>query len=146
MTGGLSFTVPGNARGKGRPKATARAGFVRMYTDKATATYENMVALKAQEALSGRPPLDEPLALGLVVRVCPPASTPKKKRAAMLAGEMAHTRKPDLDNVIKAVLDGCNGIAFRDDVLVDQITARKRWSEVAGVDVVLTPLFAGAAA
>lgn len=146
MSGGLCFTVPGEARGKGRPRATARGGIARLYTDKQTATYENRVALKAEQALAGRPPLDEPLSLMVIVRVCPPASASKKARAAMLANHVAHTRKPDLDNVVKAILDGCNKVAFRDDVLVDAIYARKQWAEAAGVDVVLKPLFAERAA
>jgi Holliday junction resolvase RusA-like endonuclease len=47
-----------------------------------------------------------------------PASGSKKKQRAALAGEIFPTTKPDKDNVIKAVYDGCNGVLWRDDVQV----------------------------
>ena len=37
--------------------------------------------------------------------------------------------RPDLDNFIKAALDGCNEIVFRDDSLVVTIMASKRYSD-----------------
>lgn len=35
------------------------------------------------------------------------------------------TTKPDIDNIIKAVLDGLNGVAFKDDKQVTSIKATK---------------------
>jgi Holliday junction resolvase RusA-like endonuclease len=58
----------------------------------------------------------------------------------MLAGAEFPTKKPDLDNVVKAVMDGCNAVAFRDDVLVVRQTASKVYATVPGVDVVITTL------
>lgn len=141
----IFFTVPGEARGKGRPRATVRGGQARLYTDAKTASYENLVALAARDALDGREPMDEALAVSIVVRLCPAPSASKRKRAEMLSGSVAATRKPDLDNTVKAIMDGCNGVAFRDDVLVVQLTASKRWAETPGVDVWIKPLRARAA-
>ena len=64
----------------------------------------------------------------------------------MLSGEQRPMKKPDLDNVVKAVLDGCNAVAFRDDALVVELTARKLYAEAAGVDVVITRIAASAVA
>lgn len=136
----LAFTVPGLARGKGRPRATARGGFARLYTDEKTASYENLVRLAARQAMAGAPPLDEPLSVSMVVRLVPPQSASKKRRAAMLDGTDPPTRKPDLDNVVKAVLDGCNTVAFRDDALIVRQSAEKVWAVEAGVDVVIRRL------
>lgn len=133
----LAFTVPGEPRGKGRPRIVKIAGHSRMATDGKTAAYENLVALAAERALDGREPLEGPLALTVTVRLSPAASASRKARVAMLAGDQRPTKKPDLDNVVKAVLDGCNGIAFRDDVLVVQIAAEKRFAEVPGLDVTI---------
>jgi Holliday junction resolvase RusA-like endonuclease len=134
----LSFTIPGEARGKGRPRATRFGGGVRLYTDAKTASYEGLIAYAAQAALAGRAPLDGPLVMSVLVRLAPPASASKKARAAMLAGEMHPTKKPDLDNVVKAVLDGCNKVAFGDDAQVCWINAGKVYAATAGVDVTLS--------
>jgi Holliday junction resolvase RusA-like endonuclease len=136
----LAFTIPGEPRGKGRPRATSRGGFTRLYTDKKTASYENLVALAAREALAGREPLDEPVGISIRVRLCPAASLSNRKREAMLSGAEHPTKKPDLDNVVKAVMDGCNAVAFRDDALVVRQTASKVYARVPGVDVVITTI------
>jgi len=135
----LHFTIPGDARGKGRPRMTTKGGFARSYTDAKTASYEGMIALAAHTALNGAEALDGPLCVSVMVRMSPPASASKRARAAMLAGQIHPTKKPDLDNIIKAVLDGCNGVAFRDDALVCWINAGKRYAETAGVDVTIEP-------
>ena len=142
---GLAFTVPGDPRGKGRPRATVFKGKdgvparARMYADSKTVSYENLVKMAASQALAGRAPLDVPLTVSVTVRMTPAASSSAKKRASMLAGEMAPTKLPDLDNVVKAVLDGCNKVAFRDDALVVSLIARKQYAATPGVDVEITP-------
>jgi Holliday junction resolvase RusA-like endonuclease len=47
------------------------------------------------------------------------------------------TTKPDADNVVKAVFDGLNGVAFRDDVQVVDLRVRKRYSATPAVRVQL---------
>ena len=44
-----------------------------------------------------------------------PKSVSKKKREAMLKGEIRPTKKPDWDNVGKIVADSLNNIAYDDD-------------------------------
>lgn len=136
---GLAFTVPGDPRGKGRPRATTIGGHARMFTDSKTASYENLVKLAASRALGDRAPLDCPLTVIVTVRMTPAASSSAKKRAAMLSGAIAPTKLPDLDNVVKAVLDGCNKVAFRDDALVVSLIARKQYAATPGVDVEISP-------
>jgi len=143
---GLAFTIPGDPRGKGRPRATTIGGHARMFTDAKTASYENLVKLAASRALGDRAPLDVPLTVVVTVRMTPAASASRKNRANMLSGAIAPTKLPDLDNVVKAVLDGCNKVAFRDDALVVSLIAKKRYAEVAGVDIEISPTILRAAA
>jgi Holliday junction resolvase RusA-like endonuclease len=42
-----------------------------------------------------------------------------------------HTVKPDVDNVVKAVLDNGNGIIWEDDRQIVKITASKCYADVA---------------
>jgi len=135
--GVIAFTVPGQPQGKGRPKATSRGGFVRMYTPAKTASYEGMIAVLGQEAMAGRPPLACAISLELDIRHQVPASWSRKKRDQALRGSLWPTTKPDVDNVLKAIGDGLNGVAWIDDVQVVQVSLTKRYSETPGVLVVV---------
>ncbi len=43
-----------------------------------------------------------------------------------------HVQKPDVDNLVKAVFDGFNGVAWVDDTQVVEITAYKEWADIFG--------------
>lgn len=129
----LVFTIPGEPRGKGRPRFSRKSG--RAYTDGKTESYESLAAYCAMQALSGREPIDAPINVQLTVRLVPNATASKRSRAAMLSGQQPITGRFDLDNIIKAVLDGCNKVAFRDDRQIVELYARKMAAEAPGVDV-----------
>lgn len=131
----VAFDIPGEPQGKGRPKVVKIAGFTRMATPAKTVAYEGLVAHCAAAALAGRPLLDGPAACVLRIDCSVPASWSGKKQRAALAGEVRPTTKPDVDNVVKAVFDGCNGVLWRDDVQVVELTVRKRYSATPGVHV-----------
>lgn len=146
MTAVLAFSIPGEPRGKGRPRATTIGGRARMFTDSKTASYENLVALAAREALQGRAPFDEPVTVDITVRLSPGVSVSKKRRLEIIAGRAAIFGRFDLDNHIKAVLDGLNKVAFTDDRLIVGLTARKIGDETPGVDVRIEPFAVAIAA
>ena len=50
-------------------------------------------------------------------------------------GELLLVVKPDIDNYVKAVLDGLNGLLFVDDKQIIELTARKKYSESARTEV-----------
>jgi Holliday junction resolvase RusA-like endonuclease len=140
MSESITFTVPGDPKGKGRPRfGRTKSGAPVAFTDSQTAGYENRVALAAHQAMAGRKPLAEAVDLEVRIRMAPPLSASKAGRAAMLDGTFAPTKRPDLDNVFKAVADGLNGIAYTDDALVVGLICRKVYADTAGVDVVITP-------
>jgi Holliday junction resolvase RusA-like endonuclease len=130
----ISLTIPGPPRGKGRPRFARRGAGVTTYTDAQTAAYENLVAL-AYKAAGGD--FHETGTAIVVVHAMYqiPKSVSKKKRAQMTAWEIHPQTKPDLDNVIKAVLDGLNGVAFRDDAQVTKLIAEKLYDERPRLDV-----------
>ena len=49
-------------------------------------------------------------------------------------------RKPDLDNIEKAVLDALNGVAWTDDKSVVVLIARKKWADHGGVEITITDM------
>ena len=54
MTTEIQFVVPGQPVAKGRAKAARRGNFITMYTPEKTASYENLVKVKAEEAMRGQ--------------------------------------------------------------------------------------------
>jgi len=129
------FEIPGEPRGKGRPRFSRRSGAA--YTDAKTAAYENLVAVAYRAKYPDASPIETAVVLTATAYMSIPKSTSKKRRAAMLAGEIRPTKKPDIDNVLKAVLDGLNGLAFRDDSQVVTIAIRKEYSETPGLTVAI---------
>lgn len=133
----IRFTIPGQPQGKGRAKVVKVGGFTRMATPEKTVAYEGLIAFAAQQAMAGRPMLEGALAVDMFIDCQVPASWSTKKQRSALAGEVFPTTKPDKDNVIKAVYDGCNGVVWKDDVQVVDGMQRKRYSATPGVTVVV---------
>ncbi len=136
----VSFVVPGEAVGKGRPRVSTIGGHARMFTPQKTANYETLIAMAAQQAMAGRELIGGPVLIEMKIMVSVAASWSKKKTAEALAGDVMPTKKPDADNVLKAICDGINGIVFKDDVQVVNVSLSKRFSETPGVSVRVVPL------
>ena len=62
------------------------------------------------------------------------------KKTAMLSGELLPTKKPDIDNIVKAVLDALNEVAYRDDTQVVELQVRKQDSERPRLEICLEEL------
>ena len=134
----LRFVIPGEPRGKGRPRfGRSRAGFAVAYTDAKTATYENLVRLAAREA--GVTPIEGPLFVQVNAFFTVPQSWSKKRRASALDGAEAPSRF-DVDNIAKAVLDGLNGVAFADDKQIVTLLASKAFGHFARCEVQVFPV------
>jgi Holliday junction resolvase RusA-like endonuclease len=131
----LTFSMAGAPRGQGRPRATARSGFASVYKDPKSRKYELSVAAVARGVMAGRPPLEGPLSVSLRFRMPIPKSETKRVKAAMAAGEIAPTTKPDLSNLMKAIEDGMNTIVFADDSQIVRSFVTKIYAEQPGVDV-----------
>ena len=131
----LTFMIPGEARAKARPQVRSFAGRPQIYKDSVTATFENWVRLHAEEALGDGPRFEGPVAMSIEVITEPAKSHSARKRKDMIEGRIKPTRYPDLDNVVKSVIDGCSRSTIRDDVLVVAITASKAYGEQAATYV-----------
>ena len=134
MSAAIYFVVPGAPYGKGRPKASSRGGFVRMYTPAPTRQYEGEIARLAKIARADWPVMATPMSLRVIAHHPIPVSWSKKKQQSALAGDVI-PGKPDLDNVAKAVLDALNGVIYVDDKQVVRLVAEKRYSFEPRVEV-----------
>ena len=134
MTFMVNFTIEGEPVPKGRPRFTRQG---RAYTPAKTKEYESIVADSAKCAMGGSEPLETPVKAYIHVTYTVPASYSKKRTAACLDGEEKHTKKPDLDNLVKAVTDGMNGIIFKDDSQITHLSATKVYGTQNMVQVMI---------
>ena len=119
---------------KGRPRMT-RTGHT--YTPQKTKAYEERVAetYKVFAKIARAPIVDKPCTLDIQARFPIPQSAKRKKIADLIADGDVYGNKPDIDNCIKSILDGLNGVAFTDDKLVYAISSRKVYSDNPGITV-----------
>ena len=121
----VTFIIPGKPFGKQRPRFSRRSG--RAYTPAKTIEHEAAIAAAAKEHFPE--PLDGPIKLVVAAVFEPPKSWSKAKKAEHLG--RSHMQAPDADNIIKAVADGLNGIAYRDDSQVAAMEVVKVWGPSA---------------
>ena len=125
----IIFTVPGVPQGKGRPRVTRNGTF----TPKKTRDYEKKVR-DCYIAQGGQMfPDDTPLFASITAIFPIPSSLSKKLRA--LFNGKRYCKKPDADNVAKAILDALNGVAYRDDSAVSSLLVYKSYGDDARVTV-----------
>lgn len=116
----IEFTVPGVPIGKGRPRFTKDG---HAHTPGKTREYENKV-VQCWKCQSGKGfAAGIPLSATVTAFFTVPKSTSKKKAAAL--DGMPHIKRPDADNVAKAILDALNGHAYNDDSAIALLTVRK---------------------
>lgn len=129
---GLEFIVPGEPRGKGRPRFSKG----RTYTDDKTVEYERRIRNSYRLSFgSYKWPDNALLKVQITAYYSIPKSATKSKRAMMESGDLLPTRKPDVDNIIKAVLDALNGVAYKDDASVVEVSCRKLYGTLPRVEV-----------
>lgn len=129
------FEVPGLPIAKSRPRFNRKTG--RTWTPPKTANYESLVSLAYKEVYPDVIPAGEPIRLTVIAYFPVPKATSKKRLALMLANLIHHTKRPDVDNVLKSVQDGLNKVAFMDDSQIWSLCAEKRYSEYPRVEVII---------
>ena len=133
----ICFEVPGQPRGKGRPRFARRGNFVKTYTDAKTSSYEDQIRFYALQAMGSSEPLKTALEAFIYVRLPVPQSYSKKRTEACLSGLEWPSKKPDWDNVAKSICDGMESIIFVCDSQIVECHVRKVYAETAGVDVLI---------
>ena len=115
----VTWRVYGKPIAKGRPRYSGKSDT--WYTPGKTGRQENKIARvwldESNDKFSG------PLEVEMVFAFAMPKSTSKRMRERLVGRE--RPKKPDIDNLVKTVLDGCNGVVYRDDAQICRISARK---------------------
>lgn len=133
-------------RGQGRPRVRSAYAhqngmtrqFVTVYKAKEDKDYEKLVLDAYNLKYRRAEPMKNSVYVSLVFYLPVPKAESKKTRTLMLDGTIDPTKKPDLDNLVKAVLDGLNGQAWEDDRQIVSLEAEKKYSETPGIIVRIT--------
>jgi Holliday junction resolvase RusA-like endonuclease len=134
----VSFTVEGKPKGKGRPRFSFKGGHA--YTPASTVAYERQIASAARLAMDNHQPMDGPVSVTVRAVFAVSKSWPKAKRQAALSGLLLPTTKPDIDNALKGLMDGCNRVLWIDDVQVVEATITKEYGERPYLHITARPL------
>lgn len=119
------FELKEKAIGKARPRFSYKMG--RMYTPSATQKFEQKVKNAFLEKYRLEKLLEKPIKALIIVEFEPPKSLSKKKRLELIEEVINYTKKPDIDNIAKIVLDGLNGVAYKDDSQIYRLEIYKRY-------------------
>ena len=91
----------------------------------------------ARAAMGASEVLEGALETFIYVTFPVPASYSKKRTEACLIDSEKHIKRPDLDNVIKCVIDGMDKIVFFNDSQITSIYATKVYGTVAKVEILV---------
>lgn len=138
----IHFTANIIPHGKQRARQTTRGGYAHSYTPRKTVEFERAIAWACKNACKGHelPVFGGAVTVEIMAKFTPPKSVGKKTREQMLCGQIFPTKVPDADNVAKSVLDSIQGICFKNDSSVVNLTVCKRYSSTAGVEICVRDL------
>lgn len=133
----LKIEIPGVIQPQERPRFSRRGKNVVTHDAPKSKNFKDFVKLvawqnKPSELITG------PIKLQADIYIMPPKKYHTgPKRALIASGELRPTKKPDLDNLIKGIKDGCNKIIWHDDSQIVDMTVRKFYSEQPRAEVTI---------
>lgn len=116
----MVICIPGEPQGKGRPRFWQGHAV----TPPVTREYEKKVAF----TYDGRK-YEGAIAVEIWAFFKVPKSASKKMRHLMETNRVRPTKKPDIDNIEKIILDGLKGRAYEDDKQVVETRVHKVYGE-----------------
>jgi len=123
----FSFEINEKPIGKERPRVNTKTG--KVYTPTKTSSFEDKVkwAFRSKYNIDMEPST-EPFKALIIAEFEPPKSLSKKKKENLIL-DGDYTKKPDVDNIAKIILDSLNGLAYKDDSQVINLEVIKRYSD-----------------
>jgi len=120
----LVVRIPGEPVAQGRPRFSTRGGFVRAFDPLRSRNWKATAQEHFRRAMErrGLAPLAGALRCDILAVFTCPRSTWRKRQPR--AAE-PHAKKPDPENVAKAVLDAGNGVLWGDDSQIADLRVAK---------------------
>lgn len=125
----LEVEVIGDITGKARPRMNTYTGVA--YTPTKTKYYEYLVKKAFQDKYGGIDLIPGNIAVKVTIIAYfgVPKSASNKKSQQMLNQLIRPTKKPDIDNITKIVLDAMNKFVIYDDTQVVELEVKKYYSK-----------------
>ena len=120
------FEVPSKIIGKGRPRLNTYTGSG--YTPTRTKDYETLIEQYFIMKYPGYKTIEGRVIVRIKAFFEIPKSTSNMQREQMLQNAISPTKKPDIDNIVKIILDAMNKFAFKDDTQIVKLEVEKLYS------------------
>ena len=127
------FEVPGKITGKGRPRVNTTTAIA--YTPAKTKEYEELVKQYFIIKYRMINPLEGRIKINITAYFSVPKNTSKKQEENMLNNTISPTKKPDIDNIAKIILDALNKLAFKDDNQITKLEIEKKYGTEEKISV-----------
>lgn len=126
----MRFIVEGKVQGKARARTffNHNTGRMQSITPEQTKSYEELIRW-SYKASGGKYLGEQPIELSVKAFYSIPQAFRRLKREQALKGEIRPMTRPDTDNILKAVLDALNGVAYYDDKQVVSVSCEKWYAE-----------------
>ena len=130
---GFEFEVIGDIKGKARPRVNTYT--CKAYTPNNTKDYELLIKQYFKLKYPRYIPLENRVSVKIIAQFKIPKTATKKEKAFIEEGKISPTKKPDIDNIVKIILDALNKMAFKDDNQITKIEVEKIYGEVEKIIV-----------
>lgn len=136
----IQRVVLGDPKPQQRARHFTRGTFTGTYdpSEKDKKTFAGILQATAPET-----PLSCPISLEVVFYLSRPKNHYRTgKNHEMLRDDAPeyHSGRPDVDNLVKFVQDSLNGIYYRDDALISELSAKKYYSERPRTEIFIRAL------
>lgn len=135
----IHLAIPDEPQGKQRPKARrfgkGQKARVMTYTPEKTVKYETLIQELFAVKYPNFEPVESALEMELTAGLMIPTSASKKRKKLMEDREIRPTKRPDGDNILKAVMDALEGLAYKNDAQIVKETTEKFYSNRPGLDI-----------
>ena len=121
------FEVPGKIIGKQRPRVNMYTGNV--YTPNKTKDYEDWIKQNFFIKYPNYKTIENRVNIEIIAYIKIPKNVAKADIQKMLDDKISPQKKPDIDNIVKIVLDGLNDYVLKDDIQVSKISVQKKYAQ-----------------
>ncbi len=121
------FEVIGDIKGKARPRVNTYT--CQVYTPNNTKDYEELIKQYFQIKYPRYVPFENRVSVKIMAYFKVPKTTSKKDKELISEGRLSPTKKPDIDNIVKIILDALNKMAFKDDNQITKLEVEKVYGE-----------------
>ena len=124
------FVIKLEPMAQSRPRFARRGRGVVAYEKKEMKTWRAECLKLIEEVFETKDLIEGPLKIDATFYIRPPKYIllKKKLKERLEAEKILCSKKPDIDNYLKALLDSMTGIVFKDDGQVVECSARKLYS------------------